>query len=335
MNTIDENEWDKIHTPIGDALNAKSVFQNLTERLTMARDSLGFRHLLITLFTDSSLSITQQNRGINVSTKELKLLNGDPKKYLDLQCTDSSGHHIFNSIGAEIAMGLGDMGEGEDPIKIVSAILSKWKNFWGVEFRELLSLEEQVGLFGEVYFLRYWLLPKFGKIVVLSWEGPDNARHDFVLADKSFEVKTSASSKGHVHQVNSINQLADPQSGFLYLFSFCIRENEISELSLTSIIEECRNFLGKDSETLSAFDLMLGKSGYSEFFREDYGKRRYENIDTELFRVDYSFPKITIESFIQKPPQEIEQIRYVLNLNTYVCNSICHCSEEFISLESL
>jgi len=333
MNVIEESLWSQIQKPLGEELHAKHIFYDLSNKFFIALDRLGFRHILIESNAEIHSPLTVQFKGVQVSIRELAVSGGSQKEYIDLLCREPSGYHIFNSIGGEITQKIAEIGEDSDSIGIITAILAKWKQFWGSFPQDILTVEEQVGLFGELFFLRYWLLPRYGKQVVLAWEGPNGERHDFILGDRSYEVKTSTSSRGHVHRINGVDQLEELPVGCLYFSSFWIRQNEHAEYSLISLIESCRKYLEPDIEIYSAFNLLLSRSGYSEIQRAEYEKRKYETLESALFLVDDQFPKITRSSFSTRFPAQIEELDYLLNLNSYLEKSLCSSGEEFLSLE--
>jgi len=121
--------------------------------------------------------------------------------------------------------------------------------------------------------------------------------------------------------------------GNLYLFSLWIRPNEQSDHSLISIIDSCRNFLEPDENILTTFELLLSKSGYSEIQRTEYEKRKFDMLESAFFLVDQHFPRITRHSFSPSLPDQIEQLYYSVNLNTYLNKSLCSSGEEFQSLD--
>lgn len=332
MNVIEESLWTQIQKPIGEELPAKHIFFDLSKRLFIALDRMGFRHILIESNSEIHSPIAAQFKGVQVSTRELVVSGGSQKEYIDLICREPSGYHIFNSIAGEIAQKIAETNEDSDSIGIITGILAKWKQFWGSLPQDILTMEEQVGLFGELFFLRFWLLPKYGKQVVLAWKGPNGERHDFILGERSFEVKTSASSTGHVHRINGVNQLEELSVGGLYLSSFWLRQIERAEYSLASIIESCRDYLEPDTEIFSTFNMLLSRSGYSEIHKTEYDKRRYEILESALFLVDEHFPKITETSFSTRLPDQIEELDYSINLNSYLERSLCSSGEQFLLL---
>ena len=47
MNVIDESLWTQIKKPLGEELYAKHIFFELSDKIFIALDQLGFRHILI------------------------------------------------------------------------------------------------------------------------------------------------------------------------------------------------------------------------------------------------------------------------------------------------
>jgi len=333
MNVIEESLWLQIQKPLGEELHAKHIFLELSRKFFIGLDRLGFRHILIESSNEDHSSLSMQFRGVQVVIKELVVSGGIQKTYIDLICREPAGHHIFNSIGGEIAQKIADRGEESDSIEVITAILAKWKHFWGNYTQGVMTLEEQIGLFGELFFIRYWLIPRYGERVILAWQGPSGGRHDFVFGDNSIEVKTSSSSNGHIHRINGVDQLDNPQVGSLYLFSLWIRQTEQSDHSLISVIDSLRDLLDQDADIRSAFESLLSSSGYSEIQRAEYEKRKYEILEAAFFLVDQHFPRITQNSFSPALPNQIEQLVYSLNLNSYLDKSLCSSVEAFLALD--
>jgi hypothetical protein len=102
-----------------------------------------------------------QSRGLTVVTRNLKVQGQDiEERYIDIECQDISGHAALDLVGGELA---GALSAGKTaPCEIVERSLSKWRRFWSGLPKDLLSREEFLGLFGEVWFLTFWLSPKVG-----------------------------------------------------------------------------------------------------------------------------------------------------------------------------
>jgi len=316
MISIGQDAWAKLgKCPDGEKLVARPALPEITQRLLCALDSANHRHLLIPLEPTDADYADVQSRGIRALTKELAVRGLKPERYLDMECLDASGYPAFDIIGGEIADDL--KAGGKSPSEIVRRVLAKWRRFWGQLPQQLLSKEEQIGLFAELWFLSVWLLPKFGTEIVLTWRGPWASRHDFEWPDKSVEVKATTSTRGRVHKIHGITQLEEPATGPLFLFSVCLREEAGAIDSLPGLIENCRKQIGGSDDALTRFESALVKSGYSPLFQDEYAKLKLRVIEGALFRVNNDFPKITTTSFPSGIPSGIEQIDYEINLNSF------------------
>lgn len=315
MKPIAKETWEKLSQPINEQLVARLALPDITSGLYCAMDANNQRHLLLPLEPSAEQYMDKQSRGVSVITRELTIQGDYPKRYLDLACLDFTGYAIFDLIGGEVANELA--GGSAKPAEIVKKILSKWRRFWGQLPSSILSIEEQIGLFAELWFLLEWLFPKFGQSVVLNWRGPWGSRHDFEWPDKSIEVKATTNSRGRIHHIHGLRQLENPENGPLFLFSMVLREENGSLNDLPSLIEKCRYQLINSEDGLSHFENALAHIGYSPLFEEEYKKVKLHIIECLLFEVCEDFPRLTTHSFSQNISTGIERVDYEINLNSF------------------
>ena len=298
----------------GEMLWARRATPDVTERLVAALDADGQRHLLVLLSADEADLQDTQSRGIAVVTRELVMPGHQAGRYLDITCHDASGHEAFDLIGGEVAERLAT-GRETAP-EVVARVLAKWRRFWGQIPQQMLSWEEQIGLFAELWFLSVWLTPRIGASeAVTRWRGPLGARHDFEWAGKSVEVKATTSTRGRIHRINGLDQLAPPEHGELLFFSLRLREEAGATNSLPTIIASCRAQSATDAEALSRFESILVQAGYSPLHEEEYAKLKLRVAEEGLFRVEEDFPRLTTASFPSGVPAGIERVEYEVNLS--------------------
>src|SRR5579875_1504455 len=312
---VNTETWIKLETlrPKGDNLTARHACPEVTDRLLAAVDSAGVRHLLIILSANDKPFRDLQSRGVSVDTRELSIDGSETGRYLDLVCHDSSGHSGFDLVGGDLAEGLrrGTSAPGE----LVHQVLSKWRRFWGQTPRRLLTRDEQIGLFGEIWFLLMWLASKVSlPEAVNRWRGPFGDRHDFESPGLSIEVKATTSTRGRIHRINGIDQLAPPEAGRLLLFSVVLREEAGAEHSLPALVASCRERLTGEDETLSTFDDALGRLGYSPAHEEEYAKLHVRIVEEGLFRVEGRFPRLTRGHFASGIPDGVGVVEYEIDL---------------------
>jgi hypothetical protein len=165
---IHSEVWLKLagSSPSGESLTARLAIPTVTERLLAAIDADGRRHLLVTLKPDDEELRDAQSRGVSVATRELTVRDRGTARYLDFECHDTAGHEAFDLIGGEIAEGL--KSENTKPALLAARVLAKWRRFWGQSPWQILSREEQLGLFAELWFLSVWLVPRLVGGMILS-----------------------------------------------------------------------------------------------------------------------------------------------------------------------
>lgn len=313
MTALAPEVWNRLATEHvqGETLRARRAAPDISDRLIAALDSRGERHLLVRLNPAETDLRDAQSRGIEVFTRELAVPGHQPGRFIDVACHDAAGHDAFDLIGGELAQRL-TTGKETAP-EVVSRVLSKWRRFWGQVPKSVLSREERLGLFAELWFLNYWLLPRVGAAEALArWRGA-GARHDFEWAGQSVEAKATTSTRGHIHWVNGVEQLLPPDSGQLKLFSLRLREEAGGAHSLPDLIAECRAFLEKSPHELGLFEDGLARYGYSPLHEDEY-RSPLRVIEQALYAVEGDFPRIVPSAFQAGVPSGVERVEYEINL---------------------
>jgi hypothetical protein len=312
------NSWQLLgpRAPSGERLLARVALPTISERLQCAIDSSGHRHLLIRLTDTEPELVDVQSRGLTVHTRDLVVRGQNPGRYLDIECGDVTGHTIFDVIAADLADELAK--PNSQPAETVRRILARWRRFWAHTPLPLLSREEQLGLFAEVWFLDVWLWPQLGAAeALLRWHGPTGARHDFSWSTKAVEAKATTSSRGRIFKINGLDQLVPPQDGSLYLFGMRLQEDTGTSNSLPALIARLRTKLAPEPDSLGKFESLLALAGYSTAYEKEYDKLRLIVRDERLFAVTGDFPKLTPAELPNGLSAAIERVEYEVNLNAF------------------
>lgn len=251
-------------------------------------------------------------KGLEVTVDELQADDRLPRRYFDVACRDSTMHANFTAVAAEIVE---ELAAGpRDHRKTLERILARWRWFWD-ESSVGLTDTEAVGLFGELWFLEFWLNP-IDIAVLRGWTGPERDRHDFKWPAASVEVKTTrARSDGSAsHRISTLDQLENPEQGQLYLFSLRVTPDPLAAHSLNASVERIRRTLSDRAELLHEFDTRVAVLGYSPAQRERYDTP-LKVVAEELYRVDVDFPRLTNASFVRGTvPSGVDAISYSLDL---------------------
>lgn len=314
LSRVSQETWSHLagQRPQGETLWARRAAPEITERLIAGLDADNRRHFLILLSREEKGIDDRKSRGVEVATRELRVPGHETGQYLDVTCLDSAGYDVFDLIGGELADRLAS-GRETAP-EVTARVLAKWRRFWGQLALKTLSLESQLGLFGELWFLSVWLAkPAGAATAVTRWRGPFGARHDFEWAGRSVEVKTTESSRGRIHRINGLDQLLPPENGDLLFFSLRVREEAGATNSLPILVEKCRALLTPYPDALGQFESAIVETGYSSLHADEYAKLHLRVAHEGLYWVDANFPRLTT-TVLKNVPAGIERVEYEINL---------------------
>ncbi len=289
------------------------------------------RRFLVRLLAEESNFDDKRSRGLSVRTQEMTDAAGAQSRFLIVECRDGGGHELFDLLGVELATRLATGVEAAPDV--IARVLAKWRRFWGQIPKQLLSREEQLGLFAELWFLSNWLLPRVGTgEAVTRWRGPFGARHDFEWTARSIEVKATTSIRGRIHRINGLDQLCPPEQGDLLFFSLRLHEEAGATHTLPLLVASCRTQLGHDIDAISRFDSALAQTGYSPAHEEEYEKLKVRVVEEGLFAVRDDFPRLTPAQISGGVPAGIERVECEINLGGHMNLCIARTSAEATGL---
>jgi len=304
-------EWRKLSAepPAGQRITTRLAFPHRRDDIFIGVDGVGHRHLFVQISEAEEELTERPSRGISVSTRELNVDARQMLRFIDIECMEPFGHAALDIVASELADAL-DAGATIERAALVQNMLAKWRRFWAGASRGLLSHEDQVGLFGELWFLLLWLMPAIGEdSAVASWRGPFRSRHDFETPGAAVEVKSTCTTDGS-HIVNSLEQLLPPENGTLYFLSLLLREEHSSVHHLPGLIAHAREVLADRHEARSLFDTALERAGYADVFEREYSKLRLRVRSEVLYRVAEGFPSLVPTSFAAGVPVGVSDISY-------------------------
>lgn len=322
MTNPEEEVWSKLSRdiPSGSEIIARLAFPDLSEVVLAAIDSSENRHFLIPILASEDGIIDNESRGISVITNDMRIKgtgqNGIISRYIDIMCVDRTWFDGFNLIGRQIteAVSVGVSTKAET----VRKVLTRWRYFWGKVPKNLLSKEQIIGLFSELWFMKYWLFPSHEKRKVIdSWSGPRGGRHDFEFSNLSFEVKGTSIVEGRIHWIHGLDQLLPPEDGKLLFFSLKLREEKGGLTDLSEMVRSCGELLNEDLEALDRFENALASVGYSPVHDSEYERVKFRVVDDILYNVDANFPKITNKTLLNGNPAGVERVDYQINLDGF------------------
>jgi len=210
---------------------------------------------------------------------------------LQLHLANKAYADVFDALITDLGVHIRAANSEADALRRLHDRVAKWQRFVERQGAEGLSIQERRGLFGEIWCLKEWLIQHLGRRrSVEAWVGPLAAPHDFEVGAIAIEVKATAS--GDVIRISNALQLENQDLGDLFLAILSIDADTARGVSLPAIVDEVRNSLACDADTLAKFDDRLLESGYSDAQRAAYAGDRFHVRNAQPFHVRDGFPRI-------------------------------------------
>ena len=226
--------------------------------------------------------------------------------------TDDTARDLFRTFCSDLIISSRKI-KASDSMALISAIKSRierWQDLMSRSRDKILTESEQIGLFGELIFLRDILMQKLDLIDALTaWE-PDGEQ-DFGWSAKLFEVKTQKSTSDKKVKINSLEQL-DTVSGEIWLVhqSLALAEtNDSSGLSLRELVNSIKQICNSDIFALDKLNSLLSEKGYED--NDAYSEPKFGLQRRSFFLIDETFPSLTRTGI----PLEIKSAVYVLDIS--------------------
>lgn len=233
-----------------------------------------------------------------------------PRRFLGVHQVQVTAPEVFESLTDDICDALGD-GSTRDPVETVAARLERWRAFFEEAPVEQLGREAQLGLYGELWFLRHAMIPRLGSAnALLSWVGPTRAVHDFHVRGAAIEIKSSAARQHQRVHIIGERQLDDHGLDRLSLvvlgFSAVDRNGE----TLPEVVEALRlQYADQPALLRQLGDRLLG-SGYLDAHAERY-TTGYTHRSTRCYHIREGFPRIIERNM----PQGVGDVAYTVMLS--------------------
>jgi len=301
--------WAMLPTPDGaGTLEAAEATEGLGAWLGL--DHTATRHVLIEV-PDGTDAPVIKTKGMAMTVARHRVRGRESADYIDIVCLDDAALDTFAVVAADICNDL----EAAIPDRRVSTVaetLSRWRWFWNVG-GDSLSERDALGLFAELWFLDQWV--GMSPHSVDAWTGADGARHDFQWPDLSIEVKaTSRRAEGAVvHTIQHLDQLADPETGTLHLFSLRVVRDRLAANTLPSLVDRCSEQLRGVASSRDAFLRKVSSRGYNPAHHR-LRSTAYRILEEHLYEVVGEFPRLTALSFPGDLPAGIGDVSYRLQM---------------------
>ena len=235
-------------------------------------------------------TVTIRSRGLHFYLERLPK-NG--RLRLNLILEDAALRDIFAVLAQDIA---DHVSSSANEIDGCAAFLNRLK-LWQMLLERLrpegLTPSEQLGLYGELWFLRHLVLEKVRTVdAIAGWTGPAGKNQDFEYGGKGWEVKSTAANDPTKVQISNIEQLNPGPLGSLVLVHLAVREQRTVGQSLPSLVEDIRRTIDTDKHALELFTDLLLDGGYLTLQADAYAEPLYTVREVRFFLVQGAFPRL-------------------------------------------
>lgn len=253
------------------------------------------REMLGTLPSGAGFAVELEPQVGSVSRMILKLLDAT---YRDLF------RHLCDDLVAHLALAR----DGAHASSILVERLARWQAFMKRAGKGL-SREVQIGLFGELIFLREELITRMApRDAIGGWTGPDRGAHDWEFDQVGFEIKATTAQEPVSIGITNISQLDPCGLPKLYLVVVWLAKGPGPGESLPDVVESVRALAGAGVHL--ALEDKLIASGYSDADAHHYADDRYQLRSLAYYAVTDGFPKIVS----QDVPNGVVAVRYDIAL---------------------
>jgi Putative PD-(D/E)XK family member, (DUF4420) len=251
------------------------------------------------------------------------IFHGDDRIALQLVLANNRYKDIFTALVQDIAENIAFIPVETDAVQVLANRLKRWQMFLEKHDLEGLSEEIQHGLYGELWFLRQVVIPRFGLSSLLYWLGPEGSNQDFSFEGCAVEVKTTVSQNPQKLSISNENQLDETRLNTLFLMHLSL-DVRVNGETLPEIVETLRAILGKDSSSRELFEKRLFQVGYLDIHAPKYSETSYKYRTSSYFKIEQDFPRIVPADL----KQGVVQVRYSVEISA--CRSYAIAELEVI-----
>ncbi len=234
------------------------------------------------------------------------------KKFLLILLLNKQHKDIFSTLCEDLIFGVSDVSTEQTLVEKLLERLAKWQSLFEKVGKQGLSDEAQRGLYGEIYFLRFFLTNNSDKnYCIKSWLGPEKSVQDFQYSNWAVEVKTTHGNNHQKIHITSERQLDDSIIEKIFLFHLSLDVRVGNGEPLNILIDEVSELLNDNTMASNLFKLKLLESGYYDIHKTLYDERGYTIRQENIYRVTGNFPRITENQI----PIGVGDVRYSIVLS--------------------
>jgi hypothetical protein len=242
-----------------------------------------------------SVSADVNTEGLDRETKGFRVLRQyiaqERTSRIWMELTQSSFRELFEIMTDDVAARILSATDETSAVSALRQRLNHWERFMSASGPDGLSREKQIGLFGELTFLRTMLAEGISATSALEWwHGPISENQDFQAGKLGLEVKATTGNSPKSVRISNELQLDDSDCEPLYLFHLWLRQLEGAGVTLPQMVDDIVDLVGDVLEQL--FKDQVEAAGYHEIHRKLYEETGYIERARTYYGVKNNFPRI-------------------------------------------
>jgi len=295
----------------------KQVLRERIPNITSLRCYIGFIGFtggrMFQLETDSSIDVhknyLRKFRGVEIQV--LPNEDGTIKRFTII-LIEKELSDIFTFFIEDIIDKLKTESNQREALLTINQRVNYWRKLFAKATGEILSPEQQRGLFGELFLLQLLLNNGEDKKKILSsWYGSEGSNQDFSLDRTAIEVKTSKSGNSPVYISNEY-QLEYEEWLQLYLCIVTVNESSGKHNTLYGISCKIKDMLNYEIGLIKEFEYKLNLAGIRGDMIDEYNEISYTVSNYRFYKITEGFPVITKSKLDN---DAIYNVKYQIDIN--------------------
>lgn len=229
------------------------------------------------------------------STRALRVMQGEESNGIYWTCFDLlqiDAKTVFFTFCDNMVESVAEILDENRALMALKKRYIAWKSMFKGMAKPTISHEAIQGLYGELFFLRHYMIERYGVTVSINgWSGPDSKSKDFSIDRDWYEIKTVGANAISVH-ISSLSQLSSEDDGCLVVIKVesMSAEYKGEDCSIGALMSEILTLI-KD-ETLE--NVFLNKlSAYGVELLDTHMTEKFNVKSVVRYKVDDRFPRIT------------------------------------------
>jgi hypothetical protein len=296
-----EKQWKSINYTSGGFLQ---VYTQHSLEWFIGYQSVSQRTLL--LVSNTEISTIESSKSIIVSRRRRET---DNRWTLSFELLRDEQQDVFVILCCDIIEFSKTAISEAEALKLVINRYKQWSKLLEIQSKGLMDEQRQKGLLGELLFLEQYICRALPFLeAIQGWSGAEGADQDFMYSESWYEVKSIVTSAISA-TISSLEQLDCPTEGELVIMRIDKSPpTKAGAVSLYEVAQRIKNILSGDVLALELFQAKLMAYGYLDI--QEYAEQKYIHSDTQRYRVDNSFPRLTKKNV----PHQISKSQYEIDL---------------------